>query len=201
MRTILQWGMSFDPCCVLGVPAGLSCPSIVDVLQYTSSCSSVTTCTKLLCARLLQGTLLHPKLLPWPVPSSTPCSCSSSPAQSHFCKSFSPSTLPALYLPPGQALLLSVTISCSTRCCWALCLVCMGESSGSADTAAVTAAFKPSLFPGSGWWVPGRPRLRQLLLSPGVTGTARALSVCCCLSHDSSGRQPRPYPLFRHLLV
>lgn len=133
--------MSFYPCCVLGVPAGLSCPSIVDVLQYTSSCSS---------SRLLQGTLLHPKLLPWPVPSSTPCSCSSSPAQHHFCKSFSPSALPALYLPPGQSLLLLVTISCSTRCCWALGLVCMGESSGSADAAAVAAAFKPSLFPGSG---------------------------------------------------
>jgi len=50
----------------------------------------------------------------------------------------------------------------------------------------------------------GRLLARWAALSPHVTGTTRLLSALPGLrrlSHDSNGRQPGPYPAFRHLLV
>lgn len=138
------------------VPASLSCPSVVGMLVihtvrlscdclHKAALSKLKCCTPNFCPGLgLLPPLSHPMQLPdlWQVP------CSAALPQlllsfSSFCAQFL----------PGRSLLLSVTHQQWPE--HVIFLIC-GQSSSSANAAAVGSAFKPSLFQGFGWQAAGR---------------------------------------------
>lgn len=151
--------------------------------MHKAALSKLKCCTPNFCPGLgLLPPLSHPMQLPdlWQVPCSA--------ALPQLLLSFSSFCAPFL---PARSLLLSVTHQQWPE--HVIFLIC-GQSSSSANAAAVGSAFKPSLFQGFGWH---RLLAGWAALSPRVTGTARLLSALPgfhCLSNDSNGRQPGPYP-------
>ena len=142
--------------CVLGVPASLSCPSVVGMF--------------IIYIILLSCDCLHKAALS-NLKGCTPNCC---PGLGHLLPSPPMQQLPDLQQVPCSAALCQVLLSLSAHsvhhfypaglCSYQLCmnsgwsmlffLLCR-ESSSSANAAAVGSAFKPSLFQGFGWQAPG----------------------------------------------